>query len=147
MKTYWTILIVVVLLFACAPMIGLVGFHYPRVIENEPLEDPHRVVRFEGSNLFLENGTIIALEPFWTEPMAEQLKMASFEVDLERQNDGSCYVLARRNGWICGTPWAQPIRIPLIADTVYKNRRELIGVGSDVVPKGAATNGSAAGVK
>jgi len=36
----------------------------------------------------------------------------------------------------CGTPWAQPISITLIRDTTYKNRRELIAIGSYVEPNG-----------
>jgi hypothetical protein len=126
-------------------MSGLIGFHYPRVIENEPLKDPHKVVRFEGTNLFLEDGAMIALGPFGSERLGDQLKKANFEIDIERDADGSCSVLSRQPGWICGTPWTQPIRIPLIADTVYRNRRELIAIGSYVAPKGqtgAAANGS-----
>jgi hypothetical protein len=140
-----TIFIVAALLIGHAWLIGLVGFHYRHVIENEPLKDPHRVLRAEGTNLFLEDGTVIALNPFYREPVTDQLKQANFEVDVERDTDGSCCVLARRRGgWICGTQWAQPIKIPLIVDTVYRNRRQMIGLGSYVVSKGQQ-DGAASG--
>jgi len=50
-------------------------------------------------------------------------------IDVEEHDNGFVEVYGRQNGWICGTPWVQPIRIPIIRDTVYKNRRELIAIG------------------
>ena len=41
-------------------------------------------------------------------------------------------VYASERAFICGTPWAKPIVIPLIADHIPANRRGLMGMGTDV---------------
>ena len=38
-------------------------------------------------------------------------------------------ISARQDGWVCGTPWAQPIVIPIFPVVVYRNRRELVALG------------------
>lgn len=108
---------------------GLVGFHYPKVIQDEPLHQPLRVVRVEGTNLFLQNGDIIALYGLDASQINNMLSQTAFEIDVKNQN-GDLVIFARQNGWVCGTPWAQPLRVPLFEDTVYKNRRQLIAMGT-----------------
>jgi hypothetical protein len=145
MKITATILIVAVLLILCASMIGMVGFHYPHVIQDEPLQHPQNVLRVEGTNIVLESGAMIALDQVDASGISNKLKQSAFQVDIEGAKGGPVGIWARQDGWICGTPWAQPIRIPLIRDTTYKNRRELIAVGSYLESGGqqdGAANGS-----
>ncbi len=129
-KIIATILIVGALLVVSASMIGLIGFHYPDVVQDEPLRNPQKVVRVEGTNIHLESGAIVALDGLDTLEISNKLKQSAFEIDIEGTNKEPVAIWARQDGWVCGTPWAQPIRIPLIRDTTYKNRRELIAVGS-----------------
>jgi hypothetical protein len=144
MKITTAILVVAVLLIFCASMIGMVGFHYPHVIQDEPLQNPQKVLRVEGPNIFLESGAIIALDHVDASSISNKLDQSAFRVDIEGAKGGPLAIWARQDGWICGTPWAQPIRIPLIRDTIYKNRRELIAVGS-YVESGGQQSGPANG--
>ena len=139
------VLLLTVCAFVCASMIGVVGFHYPRVIPNEPLRQPQKVISVQGTNLFLESGTIIAIDTLEASDISNKLHQSGFEIDVEDSSGGPVAIYARQDGWVCGTPWAQPIRIPLIPDTTYRNRRELIALGSYLISNGqqvAAANWS-----
>ena len=130
--------ILVVALFVIACVIGLIGFHYPHVIEDEPLKFPIKVVQIEGHDLVLEDGRRMALDD-WTEDrgtISEVLAQSDFQIDVEPLVGETYAVWARQDGWICGTPWAQPIRIPIFKDTVYCNRRQPVGIarGTDAEP-------------
>jgi len=117
----------VLLVFAAS--LGIVGFRAPRVVQNQPLMAPIRVVSIDGAKLVLEDKRIIQTEPYSGQDLSNQLSQSDFMVDLEPGAGETVGVYARQTGWICGTPWAQPIRIPIIRDTVYKNRRQLIATG------------------
>jgi hypothetical protein len=134
MRAALTCLAIVVLLAAGGSALGLVGFHYPRVVQNEPLRNPQTVVRLDGIDLGLQSGAIIRVEAMESLEISNKLSQSAFEIDVESGKDETVAIYARLNGWVCGTPWAQPIRIPLIRDTVYRNRRQLIGFGSYVRP-------------
>ena len=132
MKIVAFILVVIVIAF----ILGLVGFTYPRVVRDEPLHHPLRVVKIEGTNIVLESGRLIALEGMTAADITNKLQQSDFHVDVEPGHGGSVAIWARQTGWICGTPWAQPIRIPLVPVTVHKNRRKLIAVGSYIRESG-----------
>jgi hypothetical protein len=123
-------LAVVALLVIAAVGTGLVGFHYPKVVVDEPLQNPQKVTRIDGTNIFLQDGRVIAIGSADSLEISNRLSQSSFQIDLERTKGETAVIWARQNGWICGTSWAQPIRIPVIRDTVYKNRRQLIATGS-----------------
>jgi hypothetical protein len=104
-------------------------------LKDEPLNNPQKVVYIEGTNVTLESGKSVGINFFRDSDLSNVLAQSGFEIDLEP--DGKMVaVYARQDGWVCGTPWAQPIRIPLIEDTVYKNRRELVAVGVYLKPNG-----------
>jgi hypothetical protein len=125
------VLVVVIFMPVAAWALGIVGIHYAVVVRDQPLVHPVRVVRVEGSVLKLADGQVIAIDGSDAERLNKQLGQSGYEIDVE--GDGSAVsVYARQDGWICGTRWAQPIRVPLIADTVYMNRREIIAVGKIV---------------
>ena len=111
---------------------GLVTFHYPNIIQNEPLKNPQKVVRLDGPDIILENGRMVRLDFMYVSEISNELSQAAFIIDLEGEKEGAVRIWGRQPGWICGTAWSQPIRIPLIRDTVYVNRRELIAVGAYV---------------
>ncbi len=106
---------------------GIITFHYPEVIQDEPLVNPVHIAKIEKDRLFLKNGSVLRLrdeppEDGW----AAVFQQSALQIDVEYLNETSAIIYARQDGWICGTPWAALIRIPLIPDLVYKNRRELI---------------------
>jgi len=123
----WTVAISPLVL-AVASSAGIIGFRYPRVIENEPLNRPIKVTRVEGNYLFLSDSRIISIESAAEERLTEAIAESDFYVDVEESRP-LVSIYARQDGWVCGTAWAQPIRVPLFPDTVYRNRRELIAVG------------------
>ncbi|MBI2931903.1 MAG: hypothetical protein HYY16_09645 [Planctomycetes bacterium] len=109
---------------------GLIGFHYPNFIDNEPLENPVRVRAIVGEDLLeLDDGRRVRLDE--KVPLAESLIRASDNlVDIEpRGTDpdgvmrGKIYVKFDLAGHFCGTPWAQLIRIPLFADNIDRYAR------------------------
>lgn len=59
--------------------------------------------------------------------MDGMLKESDYRVDLHYFSGTEVEIYAKHRGWICGTPWTALIEIPLIADNVPINRRELIG--------------------
>lgn len=126
------IALIVATVVAIAWTMGLVGFHYPQVIQDEPLRHPLNVVRVENNRLWLEDGRGLVLDDLDAGQISNKLSQSDFKVDIEPGANGILGIYARQNGWICGTPWAQPICIPIIPDTVYKNRRELIAISDTV---------------
>ena len=61
------------LIVVLGSMIGLVGFHYPYVTQDEPLRDPQKVLRVEGTNIFLESGAAIALDQIYAAASARHI--------------------------------------------------------------------------
>ena len=128
--------------------IGVIGWHYPYVIEDEPLRNPQKVIRVDDFCIYMANGAVIRVAGGALDN-SNMLSQSRFEADVipwandfisdERKFYKSLglslrprqpvEIWARQDGKICRTPWAQPIRIPLIRDTVYKNRRQLVSVG------------------
>jgi len=140
MKVTGYIVVTVLVVVVFGSMIGLVGFHYPSVIQDEPLRNPQKVLRVEGTNIFMEGGAVIALDQVYASGLCNKLKQSGVQIEVEGARGEPVAIFARQDGWVCGTPWAQPIRIPLIPDRIYKNRRELVAVGVLVggQPEGAA---------
>jgi len=132
MRVVLTCLAIVAILVVGGSATGLIGFHYAHVVQNEPLRNPQRVVRLDGVELALQNGAVIRVEALDTGEMSNKLSQSAFEIDVESGKEETLGIYARQNGWVCGTPWAQPIRLPIIRDTVYRNRRVLIAFGSYV---------------
>ena len=134
MKFVAWIIATTLLVLTVASLSGVIGLRYPRVIENEPLDNPIKVLRVDGSRLHLSDSRIIETKGPTVESLAKAISESDFYVDVE--GSGSLITVhARQDGWICGTPWAQPIRVPIFPDTVYRNRRELIAVGEFVSPE------------
>ena len=117
-----------IVLFVLAWLVGVVGFHYAHVIENEPLIAPVEVTNVDGNRLVLADGRALEVDAFPGQ-LTDLLSQSDFMIDLETEGEDAVLIYARQDGWICGTRWAQPIRIPIFRDTVYKNRRQLIAHG------------------
>lgn len=87
------------------------------------------MLRVESNRVFLADNRIIEVDLYPKQEITNQFAQSDFMIDVENGRDGIVGIYARQNGWICGTPWAQPVRIPIFRDTVYRNRRELITIG------------------
>ncbi|TWU04650.1 hypothetical protein [Stieleria varia] len=115
-------------------MSGVVGFHYTRVVDDEPLQNPVEVIGVVENQLYLSDLRVIKLQTGSHEQLLEAITQSAYQVDIQG-TEPYVTLYARTNRWVCGTPWAQPIRIPLIPETVYRNRREMIGYGEFVEQK------------
>lgn len=138
MKKAAIILLVLIGLTIVGVLTGLVGIRYPRVIENQPLNDPIAISEVDGSTVTLADGRILELE--WPDDDGSDGGLISpgAMIDIEESAYGEVIIWGVKPGWVCGTPWARPLRIPLIADDVYKNRREMIALASFKEPETTA---------
>ncbi len=119
----------VLLFLVIASPLGIVQFHYPRGVENDPLLAPVKVRSVVGDTLVLEDGRTFEVSSFGFKSLKEMVEGSDFRVDLEYSSEmQDAWVFAKSRGWICGTPWQGLITIPLIADLVPINRREPIGL-------------------
>src|SRR5262245_8023178 len=96
------------LLFA-GTSLGIIQFHYPRAVENDPLLSPFSVSSVIGDNLILEDGRRFQVLGS-RESLDTVVEESQYRVDLEPDGD-DIYVFVKRRGWICGTPWVALIQI------------------------------------
>jgi hypothetical protein len=82
--------------------------------------------------MVLADGRVVAFQARYPSELSNELSQSEFEVDVEPRGSSGARIYARHKTKICGTPWAQPIVIPLIRDTVYKQQREMIALGTYV---------------
>lgn len=108
---------------------GMVSFSYPDVIENQPYKNPIKVVSFSDNTITLENGKEYFIGNH-AEIAFDMIKNAGNVIETPEGVDFG--VKCRVEGWICGTPWAQPIVIPIFSEKVYKNRIHVVGVAHEV---------------
>lgn len=123
--------------------IGFVGVRYPRIIENQPLLNPQQVAKISGSRIELQDGRIFeVLEDFAGEKWPISDVGIHRQIDIEPDFGDDGFILyGNRDGWVCGTPWAKPIVIPIFGDDVYRNRREMIALAREIRPKTEHTQG------
>jgi hypothetical protein len=131
MKIVAWVVAVSLLVIAVASSCGIVGFRYPDVIDDQPLKDPIRVLSVEGSRLHLADSRTFQCQNMSEKALKDAITQSDFTIDIE-VFESTAVVYARPDGWVCGTPWAQPIQIPIFADKVYRNRRVPIAVGEFV---------------
>ena len=98
---------------------GLVGLKYPVVVDNEPLENPVRVKSILADDLLvLSDGRKVRLR-HKVRNLRKLLDDSNWQVDIEPLDEASndtlsAEVYVRQAGWVCGTPYAKLIVIPLI---------------------------------
>lgn len=126
MKTSLVTLVAIFGLVGFGIVTGFVGIHYPRVIENQPLRNPIAVAKVEGSRITLFDGRILELEDAAPTGSWEEFFSTGSKIEIEENGPDEVTIWGNKPGWICGTPWARPLRIPLIEDRVYRNRREIL---------------------
>jgi hypothetical protein len=117
--------------------LGLVGIRSPRIIENQPLQNPQLVAQITGNRIELQDGRIFEIiEEIAGEEWPVSDAVIHRQIDLERDFGDDGYILyGNRADWICGTPWPQLIKIPIFRDDVYRNRREPIALAREITKK------------
>lgn len=113
-----------------ANAVGLIGFHYPQAVENEALLDPVAVKSVSEEKLLLGDGRVLQLDHVFVSDLDKSLAETGSQIEIGE--NGEIYIARYR--WICGTPWATLIEIPLFADEVPLNHRELVGVAASIRP-------------
>ena len=120
--------ILVVAFLALGIFSGLIGISYPVRVYNTALTSPVKVKRIIGHQIELVDGRLITLSD--DEEWKTQIAYSKNWVDLEGDPEGpEVWVYGDRKFMLCGTPWAQPIRIPIIPNRIPMNHRQLIAVG------------------
>jgi hypothetical protein len=136
MKTAIITVGIVGLLLGLGMLTGVLGFHYPRLIENQALEHPIKVTSLDGTVMTLEDGRRIDFEYFLGDDLKAALEDSDYQVDIEKdvENCGpEITIYCNSPRFVCGTPWAQPIRIPLIPCDIPRNIREMMGCGTEML--------------
>lgn len=135
--------IVVLVLFALR-IFNILGFTYRYRVDNEPLQNPVRVVRNANEELELADGRLVA--GFWeNERLAELMKRTGTNhVELLPSDVGpdKVDIVAKDFQFICGI--GDPMfTIPLIPMQVPRYKRVTIGYG-DFVPRGSQSSATSA---
>ncbi len=110
---------------------GLIGISYPVAVDNTTLMSPIEVERITGNQIKLVDGRVITLSDAYTEyEWQDRIAQSKNRVDLDGDSEGpEVWIYGDYNRGFCGTPWAQPIRIPIIPILIPRNQRLLIAVG------------------
>lgn len=110
---------------------GLIGIHYPCLVDNQALENPLKVEVLNGDIMVLDDGRRIQLEGCWCDGGWELALEESGQL-IEVEHDGDDLIIfgnLRRS--VCGTPWVNLINLPLIEVELPKNQRQVMGWGSE----------------
>ncbi len=107
---------------------GLIGISYPVRVDNTALSSPVKVKRITGHQIELVDGRVITLSD--DQEWKDRISYSKNLVDIEGDSEGpDVWIYGDRKFILCGTPWAQPIRIPIIPNRIPMNHRQLIAVG------------------
>lgn len=121
---------------------GLVGISYPVRIDNTSLRSPIKVERINGNQIVLVDGRVITLDV--NQELKDRISYSKNRVDLEGDPEGpDVWIYGDRKFMLCGTPWAQPIRIPIIPNRIPMNHRQLIAAGEISKKAETVTHGNA----
>jgi len=111
-------------------VLGIVCFRYPRVVENQPLAHPLRVVSVSGDHLLLADGRDINVVDVYVNPelglAAAVTHHSRGEIELVTR-DGMYDLFIKMPATICGNPYAALFSVPLIPDRLPRFRRLMIG--------------------
>jgi hypothetical protein len=106
---------------------GVLGFTYPRAVENNPLLNPVRVIAVSSNSFTVADGRSFSVD-FDHALFSRAVTNAGIQIELSDMGDGMFTVYTTERGWICGTPWARMITIPVIPESVPINRRRYAGI-------------------
>jgi hypothetical protein len=120
-------------------LFGPIGFRYPSIYENQPLENPVWATVFADGTLVLDTGERWVLPPDTVRPwllgppgspgFVPDGASKRLEIDLEPSSiSGRATVFAKTRVGFCGTPYAHRIQIPIFPDPIRRWAKLEIGV-------------------
>ena len=112
-------------------LLGIVGFRYPVMVEGNALINPVRVRAIEDGKIQLEDGRFIQFNREETEMVKFRLEESAWMVEIGQSRTSEVEIFAgqTRNGY-CGTPFAQPICIPLVRVEIPRHLKFLLCRGT-----------------
>ena len=111
---------------------GLIGVHYPRLIENDPLMKSIEVLEVSGSLVTLTDGRIYQWTDPGTRPTDDGFLFPGKRIDLEEWGPGEVVFFGTRRISRIGGAWGgfvEPLQIPLIPYDLDRYHRKLLGFG------------------
>lgn len=106
-----------------------IGFTYVRLIENDPLSNPFRVIKSTPGKLELEDGRSVELWASYNDAeLQRSLRESDNWIELAPTFDDHVEIYVKSKVFICGTSFPT-ITIPLSPVDVPKYRRRLIDTG------------------
>ena len=114
--------------FAMLDSCGILGFTYPRTIDNNPLTDPVDIVVITNQVLTLANGQSFAV----SDDFRWEDKLYDRQIELQSLPDGRTRLFVKRRHLFCDTPWARLVTIRLVPVDIKKWTRSEIGTGTEI---------------
>jgi hypothetical protein len=126
-------------LFFATNGFGVVGLHYPRAFDNDPLRSPIRVLSVKNNIVELEDGRVLRINrSLVVEPLVELLKASDNLIDLEVTAPNELIIFVKKRGKICGTSWTRLVNISIFPDDIPVNSRESVAYASAInLPSGS----------
>ncbi|MGC4015604.1 MAG: hypothetical protein QM755_13950 [Luteolibacter sp.] len=117
---------------------GLIRITYPKIVNNPVLSHPIQVTAVSGDQITLVDGRVLKVESMGPE-LTKAMSESRNEVELQPSpyEPGEYQIYGRKRRFICGTPWAGLINIPIIPCKIDGNERTLIGFADDVASSSA----------
>jgi hypothetical protein len=108
----------------------VIGFRRVVVINDQPIPSGVQITAIDKSVFTLSDGSRYLIDLSKIREDGKERLSVGDTVRMEEVHPGYFRVHALVNGWLCGTGWSQPIIIPIIRDTAYKNRIKVITTAS-----------------
>jgi len=122
---------IIVILAVIGIRSDFIGISYPVFVDNTDLMSPVLVTEMNHDQIKLSDGRTVEFEKFSNDDWRNKIRLSKNRVDIEGPgNNSEVWIYGDVLRRICGTPWAQPIRIPLVPNRIGKNQRILIAVGT-----------------
>jgi hypothetical protein len=118
---------VVVIALPLLSALRIVGFRYPRVVENDPLIAPVKVLEVTDNKFVLADGRELVVDGL-DERVGRSLRESNFRVDLEPQGDSGFVVHVKERGRIGieELPTRSLVNIPLVPNDIPINHRKTL---------------------
>ena len=73
---------IIAFLIVFALLTDMVGVRYPRVIQDEPLQHPQKVISVQGNDHHLGNGVVVTMSSLKASEIDNILRQSNFEIDV-----------------------------------------------------------------
>jgi hypothetical protein len=124
---------VVLVALTLLSVLGVIGFKYPVMVEGDKLRNPVHVQAVENGIIRLDDRRVIQVDRSTTEILKLRLAESNGMLELKQLDKSEVEVYTGRtmNGY-CGTPFSQPLCIPLIKVKIPKHLKFFVCQGTIV---------------